>query len=126
MGRQIVGAREPEAFDAKKPDLRFSICFSDGLEIHVPIEIKWSRHHEVWRSMEDQLIRNYMRDPRVHYGRYLVGWTGNLQEIASGPHGQNPGTPEQFESDLRKIGTEIIDRTGKNVGIYVLDCTVNH
>lgn len=124
MDQQIIGAREPEVFDAKKPDLRFSIRFSDGLEIHVPIEIKWSHHHEVQTAIEDQLVCKYMQDPMVRYGLYLVGWTGNLQEITSGPHGQNLGIPEQFESNLRKIGTEIMHRTGKNVGIYVLDCTV--
>lgn len=124
MDRQIISAREPEVFDAKKPDLRFSIRFLDGLEIHVPIEIKWSHHDEVWTALENQLVYKYMQDPTVRYGLYLVGWTGNFQEITSGPPGQKPVPPEQFESDLREIAPEIMDRRGKNVAIYVLDCTV--
>ena len=63
-----------------------------------------------------------MQDPNVRYGLYLVGW--DARKLTLGPQDQKPETPEQFEFDLREIGEEIMDRTGKNVGIYVLDCTV--
>ncbi len=124
--RHIVGAREPEAFDAKKPDLRVSIALTNGLIIHVPIEIKWSHHDEVWTALENQLVHKYMQDPNVRYGLYLVGWDGDTRNLSAGLQDKKPRTPEQFESDLREIGMEIMDRTGKNVGTYVLDCTVNH
>lgn len=119
---QIIGAREPEVFDAKKPDLRVSCSLSNDLIIHIPIEIKWSHHDEVWTAIEDQLVCRYMQDPNVRYGLYLVGW--DARKLTLGPQDQKPETPEQFEFDLREIGEEIMDRTGKNVGIYVLDCTV--
>ena len=124
--RHIVGAKEPEVFDAKKPDLRVSIALTNGLIIHVPIEIKWSHHDEVWTAIENQLVHKYMQDPNVRYGLYLVGWDGDTRNLSAGPQDQNPETPEQFEADLREIGKEIMGRTGKNVGIYVLDCTVKN
>ncbi|SAL43019.1 LysR family transcriptional regulator [Caballeronia sordidicola] len=52
----IVGAREPEVFDAKKPDMRISYLLDSGVKIDIPIEIKWAGHAEVWDATDSQIL----------------------------------------------------------------------
>lgn len=101
--------------DDKRADIRVS-C--DGF--NVPIEIKNSTHDDLWRSIRDQLITKYTRDPGADgYGIYLVFWFGR-DRCKRPPTGPVPETPEALQDQLlaaanlspeerRKISVCVID-----------------
>ncbi|HVK54145.1 MAG TPA: hypothetical protein VM532_03855, partial [Burkholderiales bacterium] len=123
-GRPLIGAREPEVFDAKKPDNRFSIPLDDGHIAHVPIEIKWAKHGEVWTAMDDQLIGKYMTASDDRFGVYIVGWAGTKWKAKEGPNGETPTTAEQLQVDLRKIAETKLKTKDKQIEVFVLDVSV--
>lgn len=117
----VIGAREPEQFDGKKPDLRLSFIVA-GDQVDVPIEIKWSDHDELWTAPAEQLLTKYMRDPKVVHGLYIIGWCGRCKAEARGK--RSIAMPEALQVALqRKVDAKLID-TGKSVAVHVLDVSV--
>lgn len=121
--KRIVGAREPEVIDAKKPDARLSCVLDSGFIVDVPMEVKWADHAELWSAIENQLLKKYMQDSRVRYGIYLVGWAGPAG-IKGGPNGEKPTTPTLLQSQLQKIADQCLTGTNKKITVYVVDASV--
>jgi len=116
----VVGAREPEQSDGKKPDIRFD--FADTRNVCVPIEIKWSHHADLWIAMEVQLVQLYMKDPEVTYGVYLVAWSG--RELKR-PDGVAVPSAEALQVELRKLAAEVGVTWNKTISVFVIDATVS-
>lgn len=121
--KRIVGAREPEVLDAKKPDARLSCILDSGAIVDVPVEVKWADHAELWSAIETQLLKKYMQDSRVRYGIYFVGWIGP-EDITKGPNGEKPSTPTSLHSQLQAIADQYLTGTDKKISVYVLDASV--
>lgn len=121
--RRIVGAREPEVFDAKKPDARLSCVLDSGFIVDVPVEVKWADHAELWSAIENQLFKKYMQDPRVRHGIYLAGWVGP-SETKRGPNGEKPATPVLLQSQLQEIADHCLAGTNKKITVHVVDASV--
>lgn len=121
--RRIIGAREPEILDAKKPDIRLSYILHSGVLIDVPVEIKWADNHELWDATEGQVLKKYMQDPRVRHGIYLVGWTGPAA-VKVGPNGEKPTTVEMLQSQLQQITDRRLAGTKKTITVHVIDASV--
>lgn len=116
----VVGAREPEQSDGKKPDIRFD--FTDEVNVSVPIEIKWSHHKDVWHAMDTQLLQLYMKDADVTYGVYLVAWSGKPY---SGEDFPKPTTAAEMLTELRKITDKVSEATGKTISVFMIDATLS-
>ncbi|CAH1190159.1 hypothetical protein NTGBS_1140001 [Candidatus Nitrotoga sp. BS] len=121
--RRIIGAREPEVLDAKKPDVRLTFVLDSGLIVDIPVEVKWGDHAKLWSAIENQLLKKYMQDPRVRYGIYLVGWAGPT-EIQRGPNSEKPADPLLLQSQLQKIADLRLAGTHKKITVYVVDASV--
>lgn len=121
--KRIVGAREPEVLDAKKPDARLSCALDSGFIVDIPVEVKWADHAELWSAIESQLLKKYMQDPRVRYGIYLVGWAGP-KGITHGPNGENPNTLVLLQSQLQEKANQCMASTNKKITVYVVDASV--
>jgi hypothetical protein len=121
----VVGAREPEVFDAKKPDARISYLLDSGMRVDVPIEVKWARHADVWDAMDGQVLRKYMQDPRIRHAVYIVGWAGaGVQYIKRGPNGEEPSSAIELERQLQDVTNARLDGTGKSIVVHVIDASV--
>lgn len=116
LGRFNVDSLQEGTYaDDKRADIRVS-C--DGF--NVPIEIKKSTHDDLWRSIRDQLIAKYTRDPGCDgHGIYLVFWFGP-DWCKRPPTGPPPETPDALRGQLlatanlsteerRKISIVVID-----------------
>lgn len=118
----MIGAREPEQFDAKKPDLRLSFVLDTGATVDVPIEIKWSDNAGLWEAPRDQLRGKYMLDPNVRHGLFLVGWAGP-NAVARGPK-PLPTTPAELQSLLQVVADAATSGTDKSIKVHVVDVSV--
>ncbi len=79
----------------KRADIRVS-CSG----FNVPVEIKKSRHRDLWSAMKNQLIAQYMQDSDASgYGIYLVFWFGQ-EKCQPGPGGR-PKSAADLEKKLR-------------------------
>ncbi|KUZ72196.1 hypothetical protein WI36_17295 [Burkholderia ubonensis] len=124
LGKQpVVGAREPEVFDAKKPDARISYLLDSGIRVDIPIEVKWAWHSDVWDATEGQVLRKYMQDPRVRHAIYIVGWAG-MQRIKTGPNDEVPSSAIEFEKQLQDVTNARLKSTGKSIIVHVVDAGV--
>ncbi|HDR8934500.1 NACHT domain-containing protein [Burkholderia vietnamiensis] len=121
----VVGAREPEVFDAKKPDARISYLLDSGMRVDIPIEIKWAGHADVWDATDGQVLRKYMQDPRIRHAVYIVGWAGaGAQRVKRGPNGEEPSSAAEFAQQLQNVTDGRLDGTGKSVVVHVIDASV--
>lgn len=119
-GYRLIGAREPEVFDAKKPDFRLSVALDDGTAIHLPVEIKKDDNAEVWQAAELQLVKKYMRADVSRFGMLIVGWF-----CSSKRHGSvNYSSPAELEQGLQaEIDAYLASEgDGRKIGVIVLDC----
>jgi hypothetical protein len=124
-GQRMVGAREPEVFDAKKPDVRISYILDMGSRVDVPIEIKWAHHPDVWEATEGQVFKKYMVDPHVRYALYLVGWAGgDVKRIKTGPNGEVAKSAAELQDQLQQVTDTRLHGTGKNVTVHVIDVSL--
>jgi hypothetical protein len=121
-GYRLIGAREPEVFDAKKPDFRLSVALDDGTAIHLPVEIKKDDNTEVWHAAELQLVKKYMRADASRFGLLIVGWF-----CSSKRHGSvNYSSPAELEQGLQAEIDDYLASEGGDmkIGVIVLDCRV--
>ena len=81
--------------DDKRADIRVSYR-----GFNVPIEIKESRHRELWSSARNQLVRKYTREPGSQgYGIYLVLWFG-ADRVPVSPDGKRPSSANRLKKSL--------------------------
>jgi hypothetical protein len=123
--QRVVGAREPEIFDAKKPDARISYLLDSGISVDIPVEIKWAGHADVWTASEGQVLKKYMQDPRVQHAIYIVGWAGlGAQKIVTGPNGERPSGAIEFRQQLQAVTDNRLVGLGKSIVVHVIDASV--
>ena len=91
-----IGAQpEGRYADDKRADIR--VTYGD---FNVPVEIKRSNHRELWRSIREQLIAKYTRDPGADgYGIYLVFWFGE-EGCQMPPSGKRPTSAYELQERL--------------------------
>lgn len=119
-GYRLIGAREPEVYDAKKPDFRLSVALDDGTAIHLPVEIKKDDNAGVWQAAELQLVKKYMRAEASNFGILIVGWF-----CSSKRHdGVKYGSPVELEQGLQaEIDTYLVSEgRGLKIAVIVLNC----
>ena len=114
VGRlDIDAAPEGRYADAKRSDIRVSYG-----GFNVPVEIKKSKHRNLWSAIRNQLIAKYTRDPGADgHGIYVVFWFGkkHCQPPESGPRPSNAAELEERLRDTlspeeaRKIRICVID-----------------
>ncbi len=69
----------------------------------VPVEVKKSHSNDLWRAIEDQLVK-YLRDPRSGgHGIYLVFWFGTDFLKRSPPEGTRPESPGELLETLQGL-----------------------
>ena len=110
---KINAQREGSYADDKRADIRVSYC-----DFNVPVEIKKSTHRDLWRAIQEQLIKKYTRDPGADgYGIYLVFWFG-AEGCQMPPSGKRPTSAHELQERLldtlsadekRKISICVID-----------------
>ena len=91
----IDAQREVSVADNKRPDIWVSFGGTNGFNIS--IETKKDSNDELWRSIHEQLIRKYTRDPGTDgHGIYLVFWFGGkgmpLPNDGGKKNSHRPGT----------------------------------
>ena len=107
---------EGQYTDDKRADIRI-----DYHGFQIPIEIKKNSHRHVWSALQNQLIKQYTRDPATEgYGIYLIFWFGKhgQKETPPPPSGTRPANAEEMKEKLeatlsqdqaRKISVHVID-----------------
>ena len=84
----------------------------------VPVEIKKSKHRDLWSAIERQLVPRYLRDPESGgHGIYLVLWFGP-DGIPVHPSGRKPKTPRELQ---KRLEAGIPDRHRFKIKVIVVD-----
>ena len=92
---KIDAQREGPYADDKRADVR--VTYGD---FNVPVEIKKSTHRDLWRAIQEQLIKKYTRDPGADgYGIYLVFWFG-AEGCQMPPSGKRPTSAHELQERL--------------------------
>jgi hypothetical protein len=110
---------ESQYADTKRADIKVS--FGDSTRLNVPIEIKKDSHKDLWRSMHNQLIAKYTRDPGADgYGIYLVFWFGG-KRMPLPPDGKKLRSAKALEEKLRQ---QLSSEENHRINICVIDCAL--
>ena len=97
----------------KRADMRVS-C----LNFQTPVEVKKNGHRDLWRAMQDQLIRHYTTDPATEgYGIYLVFWFGP-GDTPTPPSGPRPASPQELQ---RKLEATLAKDQARKISVCVID-----
>jgi hypothetical protein len=124
-GRPTVFAREPEVFDAKKPDFRVSASIPDLGFVHVPIEVKQAHAADVWSSPISQLFEKYMKEPSINSGLYLVGWYGLPHSPPVQPTtGEKFTNLNEFQEALQAYIDIALAEEERKIAVFVFDLQV--
>ena len=120
LGRLGVDAiKEGYYAEDKRADIR--VAFGGAQGFNVPIEIKKDSHSDLWRSIHEQLIERYTRDPGADgFGIYLVFWFGG-KNIPLPQEGKKPRNAAELEERLSRTLT--IDES-RRVLVCVIDCSL--
>jgi len=120
LGRLSIDAqREGSYADDKRADIRVSFGGANGF--NVPIEIKKDTHRDLWRSIHEQLINKYTRDPGADgYGIYLVFWFGG-KGMPLPADGKKLRSAAELEERLRQT---LSPEERHRIYICVIDCTL--
>lgn len=112
--------REGNYADDKRADIKILFCGTNGFNI--PIEIKKDNHVDLWRSIHEQLITKYVRDPGTDgYGIYLVFWFGG-QGMRPSPDGsKKPRDAKELEDRLRQT---LSPEESHRIQVCVIDCAL--
>jgi hypothetical protein len=82
-GIRISIYREPQGKYRRQFDLEAVAPTIDRQWARVVIEIKWSDNPETKRSLENQLVGDYLLGHGLHHGIYLVGWCGTWRVMSN-------------------------------------------
>ena len=97
----------------KRADIR--VAFSD---FQVPIEIKRNISRELWSALQNQLLKQYVRDPATDgYGIYLVFWFGK-ELTQPPPDWKRPETPAEL---LERLKAALSEEEARKISICVID-----
>ncbi|MBF0346498.1 MAG: hypothetical protein HQL81_02415 [Magnetococcales bacterium] len=104
--------------DDKRADIK--ICFEN---ISIPIEIKRDDHDQLWNAANNQLIPNYVCDPKTNgFGIYLVFWFGahgrGLQVPPKKRGIKTPSTCQELEEALHQT---IVSTHRDSIQVIVID-----
>lgn len=112
----IVAEPEVRYADDKRADIAI---YSRGMKL--PIEIKRDDHPEIWEAAENQLKRQYSRDPASEgNGIYLAFWLDG-KGMKKPPKGSKPTNCAEMETALRSMVPE--SSTGL-IEVIVIDASV--
>jgi hypothetical protein len=119
LGRLGVDAiKEGYYAEDKRADIR--VAFGGAQGFNVPIEIKKDGHSDLWRSMREQLIERYTRDPGADgFGIYLVFWFGG-KNMPLPQEGKKPRSAAELEERLRQ---PLTIEESRRVLVCVIDCS---
>lgn len=111
--------REQQRRENKRADI--SVSFGGIGGFNVPIELKVESNPDLWRSLRDQLIAHYVRDPGAGgFGIYLVFWFGGKSMPAAADGGRRPGGARELEDRLRAtLTSEELHR----IEVLVMNCS---
>jgi len=120
LGKLAVDAQpETRYADDKRVDIRVSFGGTEGFSI--PIEVKKDSHKDLWRSIREQLIAKYTRDPDTDgFGIYLVFWFGS-KGMPLANDGKRPKTAKELKEKL--LETLSLEERRK-IRICVIDCAL--
>ena len=97
----------------KRADMRVS-C----LDFQIPIEVKKNGHRDLWRAMQNQLIRQYTIEPATEgYGIYLVFWF-DPSYTQPPPSGPRPAGPRDLQ---RKLEETLAEEQARKISVCVID-----
>lgn len=115
----IDAQREGNYADDKRSDIR--VAFGGANGFNVPIEIKKDSHADLWRSIHEQLIPKYVRDPGADgYGIYLVFWFGG-KGMPLAIDGKKIRSAAELENRLRQTLTP---EESYRIQVCVVDCAL--
>lgn len=116
----IDAEREGSYADDKRADIRVSFGGTNGF--NTPIEIKKDSHSDLWRSIHEQLIQKYTRDPGTNgHGIYLVFWFGEKGMPPPIDGSKKPRTAQELEDRLRQT---LSPEENHRIQICVIDCAL--
>jgi len=120
LGKLGIDAQpEVRYADDKRADIRVSFGGTKGFS--VPVEVKKDSHKDLWRSIREQLIAKYTRDPDTDgFGIYLVFWFGG-KGMPLSHDGKRPKTAKELKEKL--LETLSLEERRK-IRICVIDCTL--
>jgi len=120
LGKLAIDAQpETRYADDKRADIRVSFGGADGFSI--PVEVKKDSHKDLWRSIREQLIAKYTRDPDTDgFGIYLVYWFGG-KAMPFPYDGKRPKTAKELKEKL--LETLSLEERRK-ISICVIDCAL--
>ena len=97
----------------KRADIR--VAYRD---FEVPVEIKKSKHRQLWSATRDQLIAKYSSAPATGgYGVYLVLWLGKDMTQAP-PEGSIPDDVDELRTRLLEA---LSDAERRKISVVVID-----
>ena len=109
----VYGEPEGRYADGKRADIKVF-----GAAAAVPIEIKKSKHPELWTAIRTQLMAKYTRDPLAEgHGIYLVLWFGQTL-CHRRRDGRIPESAEQLRNDLQ---AQLSPEESRKVSVCVFD-----
>lgn len=113
----VEGHKEGNYADDKRADIKVSF----NRLVNVPVEIKKDCHDDLWKSIHEQLIKKYTRDPGTSgYGIYLVFWFGG-NDMPSNPRGGKIKNAKELEDCLLQTLNE---EESQFIQILVIDCAL--
>jgi len=93
------------------------ICYEN--EFLIPIEIIGNHHHKIWRSINENLVSNYLYNQFSDgYGIYLVLWFGSEYMRVPLPSGRIPQKPEELQKLLQE---QIPQEAERHISVIVID-----
>ncbi|MDQ6965632.1 MAG: hypothetical protein Q9M23_01760 [Mariprofundaceae bacterium] len=115
----IDAQREGNYADDKRADIRVSFGGVNGF--NVPVEIKKDTHRDLWRSIHEQLIGKYTRDPGTDgHGIYLVFWFGG-KGMPLPADGEKLRSAAELEEKLRQT---LSPEERYRINVCVIDCAL--
>ena len=120
LGRLGIDAqRESSRADNKRADILISYGGANGF--NVPVEAKKDDNPDLWRSIHEQLIPKYVRDPGTDgHGIYLVFWFGG-KGMKPPSDGKKLRSAAELEERLQQTLTP---EESHRVQICVIDCAL--
>lgn len=100
----------------KRSDIRIAYR-----NFQVPVEIKKDSHRDVWSALQNQLVKQYTRDPATEgYGIYLIFWFGKhgKKETQPPPPGTRPTNAEEMKE---KLEATLLPDQARKISVCVVD-----
>jgi hypothetical protein len=114
--------REPLTAKDQRLDIKVEAPTLDGGRATVVIELKWSHHPDVSRSLAKQLGQEYLVGGGVDRGIYLVGWSGaGVWKDGRHPAPPNMVSPIAWQEALLRQASAFAAEQGVEIAVRVVD-----